>query len=42
MTVAQLFGGALVVAGIACVRLDELPGEQRRATTDPCESPVLI
>lgn len=42
MTVAQLFGGVLVVAGIALVRLDELRGEGRLATTEPCEAPVLV
>ena len=42
MTMAQLFGGALVVAGIALVRLDELRSEEPTAVAEPCEAPVPV
>ncbi|MEU4713426.1 EamA family transporter [Micromonospora purpureochromogenes] len=40
-TVVQLLGGALIVAGVALVRLDELRGDRVERSDTPAEEPAL-
>ncbi|MEU5937675.1 EamA family transporter [Micromonospora sp. NPDC047548] len=40
-SVVQLFGGALIVAGVALVRLDELRGTRAERSDTPAEQPAL-